>query len=389
MCLDAAGKQVDSSSDGIHPLAERLLEKDDRLLDGLEKILPRLALSSTETDSDSTEVERLCQALVVLSTQDIHARMDAAYRSASLNHTANANGTHRRRPSSHSSSSKQSLETQRESLRVELDELCREIEGLATMAVETQYRAPITRALRSASSNDAARKLEWIEYLHAVLTYLTSRLSATEDLSRDLRAKSSALHSVSAAFQRLQRAASADPRNESSSSYQRNQPSASGTSPSKSLQKGLKPLRLVQANLSESHDPVSQLLRSLDVRVPAPEASVGDSVENSLTTNLESEVRTKNSKLRDQDAATERAILDKIATSLAKVDGDARELVRACLAHSVYGSVKVEDEGVREGIDGLEAKTEDLSDQMRALDAAGIGRAIVETQREILDAAGV
>lgn len=385
--LDSASKQIDSSSDGIHPLAERLLEKDDRLLDGLEKMLPRLTPSLSEASNETAELERLCQALTVLSTQEIHARIDAAYQNASLNYTPNGNGNHRRRPSSHSSSSKQSLETQREALRAELDELCREIEGLATMAVENQYRTPITRALRSASSLEGASKTEWIEYLRSILEYLTNRLAATEDLSRDLRAKSSALHTVSAAFQSIQQAAAADSRNANSPS-QAHMTSASWGSPTKPSQKGLKPLRLVQANLSESHDPVIQLLRSLDVKLPAQDASAGDNPENFLTTNLVSAVQAKTAKLRDQDRATEKAMLEKIATSLAKVDGDARDLVRACFAHSKYGTVRLEGKEVRDGIDGLEMKTESLSDQMRALDTAGIGRAITEKQRELLTSTG-
>ncbi len=357
--LEHATRQAESSSTGIMPMVERLLEKDDRLLDGLEKVLPKLTANGTDS-GELDEVERLCQALTVLSTHEIHARIDATYNTAVRKYSTQANG-HRRKPSS------QSLESQRDSLRTELEELCREIDGLSTMAVESQYRTAISRALQAAMSDNEVEQTAWAEYMSSALQYLTARLEATDDTSHDLRTHSSAVRAISAAFRGTQ-----------TTSNKRHGSPLKVHSPIKQSQKGLKPLRLVQANLSESHDPVSQLLRQLDVRVP------DQSDSNKLAETITTSTNDKIEQMSSLATVTERGVSDQLALSLAKADTDVQTLLAAVFEHSPYATVRLADQEATEGIDELERKTQSLSEQMRELDVDRIGRDVKKKQDVLL-----
>lgn len=357
--LERAMKQTESSMNGVQPMAERILEKDDRLLDGLEKLLPRLAPAATDI-VDANEVAKLCEALTVLSSQEIHARVDAVYTTTVQNYGTKVNG-HHRKPST------QSLETQRDTLRAELEELCREIDGLSMMAVEQQYRAPMSRALRAAGLDEETQKTAWAEYLSSVLRYLINRVDATVDMSYELRARNSALRSISAALQSVQ-TSGGDPQTGKSHAQ----------SPVKASQKGLKPLRLVQANLSESHDPVAQLMRQLDIKA----AELNDSEQ--LAATLAVTTRTKMGKLLSQVQATETSVSGQIATSIVNAGGNLEPLLSSVFAHSDYKTVKLASGPSTLGIAALEDKTQLLSEQMRGLDVAGIERAISQAQADLL-----
>jgi hypothetical protein len=357
--IERALSRAEDLSTNVQPMAERLLEKDDRLLDGLEKVLPKLAAAAADS-SDADEVERLCQALTLLSAQEIHTRIDATYNSALHDHNKQMNGHHRPRPS-------QSIANQRDSLRAELEELCREIDGLSTMAVENQYRTPISRTLSAVSSDLDADRAMWEAYMSSALHYLTERLEATHDNSHELRGRCSALRSVSAAFRSVQ-----------ASSVKKQAPQAQTQSPSKLSQKWLKPLRLVQANLSESHDPVAQLLRQLDVRV----ADLNDSSQ--LAHSLSTASRDKMEKMLSLASASERAVGDQVSESLTKAEADVGVLLRSCFVHSEYGTTKLSSWDAREGVGRLERKTEELSEQMRELNVDAIGRSVRKKQEAVV-----
>lgn len=348
-------KPSESSSNSIQPNVERVLEKDDRLLDGLEKVLPHLS-TGNEDSTDTEETERLCQALKLLTNADIRARMDAAYLDGAHVRASHVNGVH----------GKASREAQQlASLNAELDELCREIDGLSTMAVENQYRSPIMDAKGAAKANAEVGRASWAEYLNSAIQYSTSRMEHLLDQLEDQQAHTSATKAMSAALEEVL-AASADKQGD---------PQRATRSPTKSKQKGLKPLRLVQANLSDAQDPASQLLRQLDVRIS------GKLDETTLSKASAERVR----KLQVLQQNTERGVSDHIAQSLAGADADVQQLLAAVFAHSQYGTIHLESEGVRDGVAGLEAQTQDLSDRMRHLDLDAIVKASQAKQRALLE----
>jgi hypothetical protein len=360
--IDQSVKQSESATDGVHSTVERLLEKDDRLLDGLQKILPQLSDSTAEPGSVN-EVDSLCKALIAYSSAEINARIDAAFSFATQpnGHQPNGHTNGTRTPSTTSS--------QGESLRAELEELCREIDGLSTMAVDSQYRNPISKALVAAESDSEDDKAQWMSYMRDILQYLIRRLQNLEDETLQLRSQNSALQTVSAALNSVL----AMPV-ERKPSFQ-----ALAQSPSKASQKGLKPLRLVQANLSESQDPAAQLLRHLDVRV----ADSRDSVQ--LAESLAIAVKDKHEKLTALSKKTEVAIIDKVSGSIAPADANSQALRSGVCTYSPYASINLVSSHITDGIDSLEQKTQSISDDMRKLDLDRMSSLVREKQKDILE----
>lgn len=354
----AATKHSESATGNAQPNVERVLEKDDRLLDGLEKVLPHLSWGGGN-DASAEEMEKLCQALKILISSDIRARIDAAYLEGASQNSASANGAN----------GKYSRESrQLTSVNAELEELCREIEGLSTMAVDNQYHNPIVSATSTAKADAEIEKAAWAEYLSSAINYSTGRMEHLLKQLEDQRAHSSATKAISAALEQVLEA-----------SKDRHDDSQHGPkSPVKSMQKGLKPLRLVQANLSDAQDPASQLLRQLEVRLPG----------ELDTSNLSDASSEKLDKLLALRASSERSISDHIAHSLSTTEHDAQQLLRAVFAHSQYGSAHLESKEVRSGLDGLESQTQGVSERMRILDIEGITKATGERQAKLLEQLG-
>ena len=355
--IDRSLKQSETATDSIQSTVERVLEKDDRLLDGLQKVLPQLA-DATTSSRGSEEIERLCSALIMYSSAEIHARMDAAFQSAAYTDRTEPNGTR-----------SSSMSSQGKSMRTELEELCREIDGLSNMVVESQYRNPIMKALGTAKTDSDDERAQWMQYMSATLHYLISRLDCLEDGTHQLRSQHSALKTVSTALDSI--LAMTVDRKQSSKSLSQ--------SPIKASQKGLKPLRLVQANLSESQDPAAQLLRHLDVRA----TDSRDSVQ--LAENLETAFREKDRNLSTLSARTESTVTELISRSIAKADANAQPLLSGVYAYSPFGTVSLVSSEATAGIDQLEGKTQSLSDKMRELDVDRIGRVVREKQQVLLD----
>ena len=356
--LQASAKQADASVSNISATMSRILEKDDRLLDGLQKLLPRLGDDAADGHV-AEDVDRLCQALIALSAQEIRLRIDAAYKASGAVSPSKANG--------------QVVETekQNQSLRAELDELSSEIDGLATMAVDARYRAPLLRELHGSTSDAANDRARWSHYVAETLQYLTTRLVSLEEHCQHLHAHQGALSQVAAALE----VTVAKP---AASQTKRNTQQAVDRSPATPTARGLKPLRLVQANLSEPQDPIMQLLRSFDIRV----TDTGD--VSRLTATLEQASKDRRARLEQLHQSTERTISDQFAETLIKADKDVQDLLAAVFAHSRFCSVKLVDPEVDAGIGQLEAETQELGEQMRGLDIEAIARTLKERQREIL-----
>lgn len=359
--IEQSVKQSENATEGIQSTVERLLEKDDRLLDGLQKVLPQLSDAAIGSGS-SDEVDGLCKALITYTSAEINARIDAAFRSTTQanDHQTNGHVNGTRTPSTTSS--------QGESLRAELEELCREIDGLSTMAVDNQYRNPISRSLQTAKSESNDDKAQWMRYMGDALQYLIRRLESLEDGTLKLRSQNSALRTVSTALDSVLAM-----KIERKPSFQ-----ALSQSPSKASQKGLKPLRLVQANLSESQDPAAQLLRHLDVRV----ADSRDSAQ--LAESLDAAVVDKTNKLAALSTRTEGAITDQISRSIAKAAANCSALRSGVYAYSPYETINLVSGNITAGIDNLEQKTQSLSEEMRQLDIDRIGGIVREKQKNIL-----
>lgn len=333
--------------------------KDDRLLDGLRKLLPRISDSSLDRD-EAADVEQLCSALTILSVKEIHARLDSVYRQTVADYSRRRNGTSEK-------SLSESQMKQRDNARVELKELGSEIDGLVGIVVDHQHRKPLQKGLLAARADSQLQKAQWSEYTVTALLYLTSRLDAIGDHVQHLRAHSNALTTISGVLEET-----------IATQVPRGGQSASSPIADRSGAKGLKPLRLVQANRSETQDPAVQFLRQHDIRVPE------NSTSAKFAEILDSALRERQERLFTLAHGTEQTIADTITQSLAKADADLQALLESVFAHSKYNSVKLVDGQVQAGLEKLERETQRIGDEMRELDVDAIARTVKVKQNEVL-----
>ncbi|EME79661.1 uncharacterized protein MYCFIDRAFT_81145 [Pseudocercospora fijiensis CIRAD86] len=352
--LRASMKQIESSTGGIPSNVDRLLEKDDRLLDGLQKLLPKLSDSASDID-EADEVEQLCSTLSLLSIQEIQTRLDRVYKDSMVDFS-------RKRAPPKDFTDQQAK--QRETLRAELHELAGEIDGLVGIVVDHQYRKSLKRGLMSARADRNMQKAKWSEYTVAALLYLISRLDAIGEHILRLNAHESTLRAISSTL------------DEALASEQAKAGARAPTSPmpNKVELKGLKPLRLVQANISETQDPAVTFLKEHDIRAPG---TVG--VEK-LTPLLAIHSREQKEKLARLASSTETGIADAIAQSIAKSHADLQELQSAVMAHTTHGTVKLVDSNVQAHMGELERDIQRLGDEMRVLDIDAIAKMTREKQ---------
>jgi hypothetical protein len=144
-------------------------------------------------------------------------------------------------------------------------------------------------------------------------------------------------------------------------------------------QRGLKPLRLVQANLPEAPDASAQLLRHLDLRQP-------DSSDTAkLSQILQNAKVDRQDKLAAFASSTEESLTKLLGESLNKADVDAKDLLGAVFAHSQHGERRLVDQDVQRELDVLEGRTQTVGEQMRRLDIEGMTREVRRLQRSGLN----
>lgn len=359
--LDVASKQTDTANSNLPAQLDRLLQKDDRLLDGLQKLLPKVVSSPDEEESAS--VEQLCSALSAISIKEIRARLDRAYRETVADHGRRQNGTA-------ASDLTGPQQKQRDTLRAELEELSGEIDGLVTIVVDHQYRKPLKQSRISALAESHAQKVKWSEYTISALAYLTERLDHVNEHAMRTQAHGSALRCVSANLEHItattQHKEAVAPRTLSAAAVDQGTP------------RGLKPLRLVQANLSEGQDPAIQLLRQHEIRVLDPD---NPSILPEILTNT---LRDRDARISKLSKSLQQATADAYSQSLAKAEANAQHLLGAVYQYSVSGPVCLVENEVQSGLDNNERNTQRLGDDMRDLDMDKISRTLATNQGMVL-----
>lgn len=364
-------KQTDATTGSLDASLNRLLEKDDRLIDGLQKLLPKLA--DTALDKDETqEVEQLCATLTDLSVSSIRSRLDSTYRQTLLEYT--------RRQKSTSTTLTDQQAKQRETLRAELEELGGEIEGLVTIVIDNQYRKSLKSGLTSARSEGHAQKAKWAEYTVTALVYLKDRLDAISGHVQHLHAHRAALRSISRTLEE----AIAVTDQARPGAVNNNTPSTPTNRDRQNAAKGLKPLRLVQANISETQDPVISFLHEHNIRVGGGEPAAAAADLSKLTPILDAAISNQTATLDALQKTTEETMTTSILQSLAKSDADLHALLSAVYASSPYGEVKLIDAQTQVALEELEHQTQCIGDEMRELDIEGIARAVKRKQEEAL-----
>lgn len=352
--LRSSMTQTEAALTNFPTKVERLLEKDDRMLDGLQKVIPKL--SGDNNDGNSLqEVDQLCQAFTIIEAKAIRAKIDALYQDHQSDQSKATNGY------------SPSDGKEQQSVRAELEELSSEIDGLLTLVVENYYRIPITKRLGNAQSESRNEAARWSEYLGSTLTYLSSRLESLTQHFQHLHTHRAALDAIS---QTLQKAIAAPP-----AKAEEAQPAAAKTA---QAQKGLKPLRLVQANLPEAPDATAQLLRHLDIK----HSDLTDVAKLSQT--LQSAKLERQNNLVSFTSSTDASLRRQLGESLNRADVDARDLLSAVFAHSQFGERRLTDEEAQRELDVLEGRTQTIGEQMRRLDVEGLAGDVRRLQRNFL-----
>lgn len=360
--LRSSMAQAESASTSLPSKVERLLEKDDRLLDGLQKIVPKLQ-GNNDDSQGLDQLDRLCEAFTVLEAKAIRTQIDTTYTRNLPNSTT---------PNGHPSPNSNSNSQDHHAVRAELAELSSEIDGLLALVAENYYRAPITKRLGSARTESHGEAARWSEYLGSTLHYLAARLESLNEHFQHLHAHRAALAAVSQTLDKTLAAPSTKAQEAPQSS----------TSKFAQAQKGLKPLRLVQANLPEAPDASAQLLRHLDIRQPET-ADVAKLSQNLHNVKLE-----RHDKLTTFASNTDESLTKLLGESLNRADVDARDLLNAVFAHSQFGERRLVDEDVQRELDVLEGRTQTVGEQMRHLDVDGLASDVRKLQRSILTHSG-
>lgn len=360
--LKTSRKDVDGAVLSLPSSLERLLERDDRQLDWLHKVLPHIT-GADSNDDITEEVNRLCEALTCLNAQEVRLRIDTAFEQCTRFSGSSSNGE------VDYAAASERLHKQRDSLRQELEELLKEIDGLATMAVDAQYRVPITRELKTSKVTSDMETARWSKYVAAALQHLTARLDALGAHADHLHAHQNAVKDVSAAFDAVLAFSTTTSKQDIQSAVQ---------SPTTPIAKGLKPLRLVQANFSEPQDPTSQLLRHFEI------CGTEESDRPHLSRTLARTANERHESLTELSRNTERFISDLLAESIFKANSDSRDLLRAVYSYSQYSSLRIVDRDVEAGLADLEVRTQDLGARMRDMDFDDIAGVIKRKQKAIL-----
>jgi hypothetical protein len=361
--LRSSMAQAESASTSLPSKVERLLEKDDRLLDGLQKVVPKLQTNFNDRES-LDQISHLCQTFTILEGKAIRSQINATY-----NRYLPSN------PSQSPTTTSNSPDRDREhaDVRAELAELSLEIDSLTSLVAETHYRAPITSRLSSARSEALSEAARWSEYLCSTLAYLTARLESLDEHFQHVHAHRAALAAVSQTLDKTLAVAPSTMKNGVAEGAKQ-----TATEKFAQAQRGLKPLRLVQANLPEAPDAAAQLLRLLDIRLP--DAGDGTKLSQTLhTVKLERQDR-----LAAFTSSTDESLTRLLSESLGRADVDARDLLGAVFAYSPYGERKLVDGEVQRELDVLEGRTQSVGEKMRELDVEGLAGDVRRLQKGVL-----
>ncbi|QIX01243.1 hypothetical protein AMS68_006760 [Peltaster fructicola] len=322
----------------------KAFEKDDRILDGLQKIVPRLDANEDERVSPEA-VNTLCDRWIALERQAMRRRVDDTYddalKTSSSSTAISINGTAENR-----------------AVRAELTELSSEVDGLITLVAEHHHRALIMRSLDQARRDAEAESAKWSEYTACVLLYLTARLEALHDMYERSHVHKAALAALGTELDDvLVTKVVNDPQ-----TGRKREPVHAG--------RGLKPLRLVQATFNDSQDTTSQILKLLNVRVA--EGVDDGSLQQSLASALRQRSIACAASLRQGNEGQARAA----ARSTGAYRQHSVALSDAIGATASVAGGNLVGAELQTSLAAFQARTDELARDMHALDLDSIARGI-------------
>jgi hypothetical protein len=162
--VNVTRRHAESSLDLLKTSSHRQMDKDDRLLDGLQKVMFKLApLESSE--KRLPDFNALSHALVKLESKIIRDRTNTTY-IETLNSLSNEADD-----IEHKSSAQAAQEAY--TLAEELESLITEVDSVLDMTISRRYRAPIVSALKLSDAEAQLERQSWLEYVRTSLGSLT------------------------------------------------------------------------------------------------------------------------------------------------------------------------------------------------------------------------
>lgn len=154
--LGMVQRQAESNLTSLKSSAQRQLDKDDRLLDGLQKVTNKL----TPLDPSAARLpdfSTLAHALTKLESRIVKERTNSTYLdSVKELESETTNMTHQ--------DNEQAAQEVFE-LTEELDCLIPEVDSVLGMAVDKQYRAPIMKAIAESDKQAQLQQQKWLDYV--------------------------------------------------------------------------------------------------------------------------------------------------------------------------------------------------------------------------------
>jgi hypothetical protein len=149
-------RHAESSLNLLKTSSKRQLDRDDRLLDSLQKVMFKLApLESSE--KQLPDFNTLSHALVKLESKIIKNRTNTTYLEVLDGLSNETDGFE------HESNAQAAQEAY--ALAEELESLITEVDSVLEMTISRRYRAPIVNALKLSDAQAQLEQQSWLEYV--------------------------------------------------------------------------------------------------------------------------------------------------------------------------------------------------------------------------------
>ncbi|KAI5243924.1 hypothetical protein E4T43_04066 [Aureobasidium subglaciale] len=356
--VNVTRRHAESSLNMLKTSSQRQLDKDNRLLDGLQKVMFKIApLESSE--KQFPDFNTLFRALVKLESNVVKNRTNNTYLETleSLAHETNGFEYQSNAQTAHEAYE----------LAEELQSLITEVDSVLEMTISRRYRAPIVNALKLCDAQAQLEQQSWLEYVVRTLDELAHK---TEDLAactQDALAYTSALDHVSDAL-----VETVPPLTQPPSRLDRKQ-SVRSHSP----RKVANPILHRQG----AKDPALEILGYHGIRIPVESGTDSETVSHAL----ELAVLGRQSRLQDLQRSTEHSVAAQVAESIILADGELQNLIGALYAHSPYATVNLVDRKMNSRLEHLDRDIESLGDGIKRLD---VNRLAEAEQTRLSDALG-
>ncbi|KAF2836017.1 hypothetical protein M501DRAFT_980600 [Patellaria atrata CBS 101060] len=333
--LTATQRDSSSTISSFTAVAMETLTSDDRLLNGISSLIPKLQQNIADEVVEKA-IEQWCQAVTAFRAAEIRSRIDKVYEEALI------------KPNFDIPTSNNALQTEEEALQGELDTLYAEIKPVLEMVVHDRFRSPILRDLQSSGLEQRKLQNEWLSYITSTLTYMTKRLALISTQFNLVHELQSALIEVQRAYIPLK--------------AQSTRISVKDTSTTPHPDP-LESIEQIRAYLAMSNPPKSA---------------------DSPLMDLAKQTVQKRSQFHGHLSSAELNTIQELSAALSHTDDERRRINNALYASTSFGTVSLENSDLSRRIRELEDMVGSVSLTMGNLDTSAAGDGNGKERREFV-----